>query len=560
MIDIDTRPVKGQDPWVYARKLFVRLLLVGATAMVVIGYSEYRQGLSTPFDKVMLPILATVTLAAAWVIARSRHLMMRALAVNAGLLIFYYEGILFQGVQSSDPISIYSLASIAQFLPGLYIALFVFLNRRAALVSWVIYGTVVAQFAYGVYLSDGSPNAALQHQVFGAILASHPCCILVLSFMTHLRRMIEEAKHESLAAKERFLAVVSHEVRSPLQTIVTSLELVEKAPQGPLMERSVRRIMGAATMLETQIRDLTAFTRLELTPELHITEIDLQALILAIEQTQQFNAQPKNLSLTLDLPECPLTVLADGPRLRQIIDNLVSNALKYTTSGGVTIGLRQEADGLIHCWVQDTGRGIAPDQVLRIFEPFVRIKAHPQERIEGSGLGLAVVRQLMGLMKGQLQVDSLLGQGTTMHLRLPLPMVSSMQDCEHLARPTSVLVVDDDADILQSITDLLKAWGVKEVIECPDGLSARQMLQSRPVDVALIDLQLPGASGYEVARSTRQAGPNIGIPLIAMSAIMLDKGTSGACAFTGYLPKPVGRQALVQAIVKVRSKASEKPA
>lgn len=559
MIDIDTRPVKGHDPWVYARKLFVRLLLVGATAMIVIGWTEYRQGLSTPFDKVMLPILATVTLATAWIIARSRRLMMRALAVNAALLIFYYEGILFQGVQSSDPVNIYSLASIAQFLPGLYIALFVFLNRRAALVSWLIYGTVVAQFGYGLYLSDGSPNAALQRQVFGAILAAHPCCILVLSFMTHLRRMIEEARHESIAAKERFLAVVSHEVRSPLQTIVSSLELVEKAPPGPLMERAMRRIMGAATLLETQIRDLTAFTRLELTPELHVAEIDLRALALAIEQTLQLQARPQGVSLNFDLPDGPLTVQADGARLRQVIDNLVSNALKYTTAGSVTLGLRQEADGLVHWWIQDTGRGIAPDQVLRVFEPFVRIKAHPQERIEGSGLGLAVVRQLVGLMKGQIQVDSVLGQGTTMHLWLPLPPVASPQDGEHLARPACVLVVDDDADILQCITDLLRAWGVAEVIECPDGLSARQMLQARPVDVALIDLQLPGASGYEVARSARLSGANQNTPLIAMSAVTLDKGVQGASAFDDYLPKPVSRQALVQTIVKA-CRASQRTA
>lgn len=550
--EIDTSPPQEQGPWAYARKVFVRLLLGGVAAMVLIGYTDYQEGLSTAVDKVMLPILAVVSLLVALLLSRSDKYMKPALGFNCVLLIIYYEGLLFQAVQSSDPVSTYSMASIAQFMPGLYIALFVFLNRHAALACWILYGTVAAQCGYGLYLTHGDEGVALQRQIYWAVLASHPCCIIVLSFMNHLRSMVESAKQEALASKERFLAVVSHEVRTPLQTIVSSLELVETTPPGPLLTRAIRRIMGAASMLETQIRDLTAFTKLELSPELHPTSVDLHQLAATIELTFQAPVQQKGLSLRLDLPAEPMVVDVDEARLRQILDNLIGNAIKYTESGHITLGLRRDNKEWVHWWVQDTGRGIPPDRIAQVFEPFVRIKSNPKERIEGSGLGLAVVRQLVGLMAGRIQVESAMAQGTTMHIRLPLADKPNTPFDATTNKPKRVLIVDDDIDILYAIRDLLQEWGVNLVATASDGLSACQMLREQSFDVALIDLQLPGASGYEVAQSARLHGPNGSTPLVAMSAASscLDKAASGSRAFCAYMPKPVNLAALKQTLMQ----------
>lgn len=543
------------DPFEQARRIFVKLLLLGAVIMAIIGYTDYRQGLSNTLDLVMLPTLICITLVSSWVVSRSHHRMRQMLILNALVLTFYYEGIFFQSVISDDMVSAYSLASTAQFLPGLYICLFVFFTRRAAQISWALYATLAAQCLLGLLVFDGPQANGTKEQLYIAILTSHPCCIIVLTFMNHLRRMIEEARKESMDAKERFLAMVSHEVRTPLQTIVSSLELIEANPSPTLMARSIRRVKGAAGMLEAQIRDLTTFTKLELTNELRPEPVDLDELSAQIEQALQGDAQQKGLSLKREVGnKLPPLVMADSARLRQIIDNLVSNALKYTSAGTVTIGVAHAPDGRIHWWVEDTGRGIPADRLQEVFEPFVRIKASPQERIEGSGLGLAVVRQLVGLMHGDIELRSELAHGTRFDIHLPLPIIEppSPGGGELGTPPDSALVVDDDPDILHTLCDLLRHWGVSHIETASDGDQADIALQGGRFDLALIDLQLPGRSGYAVAQAAHEHSPNAGAVLIAISAVGLDRQQAGAPRFDAYLPKPVSRHALLQAIQKAR--------
>ncbi|MFT3859457.1 MAG: ATP-binding protein [Aquabacterium sp.] len=530
----------------------MKLLLGGAVIMSLIAITDYRNGLSTPLDLVMLPALAVVTLISAWVVARSQRFMKPILAVNGLLFALYYEGLFLQSVMSTDMVGAYSLASTAQFLPGLYIALFVVLSKRAAQVCWLIYATLAVQCIYGLVMNpDTGPFTAMKTQLFVAILTAQPCCILVLTFMNHLRRMIEEARNESLAAKERFLAVVSHEVRSPLQTIVSSLELVEETTPRPIMERAVRRIRSAASMLEAQIRDLTAFTRLELTNDLQLETVDLAELASLAQQTHGEAAARKGLTWRTDLPAHPLIVKADGARLRQIIDNLAGNAIKYTAAGEITLGCRLTPEGACRFWMADTGRGIPPDMLHKVFEPFVRVKGSPQERIEGSGLGLAVVRQLVGLMRGRILVDSVVGQGTCVAIELPLPVVCAPAEGDAQPPPASVLVIDDDDSILQSICDLLRQWGVADIVTAADGRQAQEALDARRFDVALIDLQLPYLNGYEVARSARTSLYNAKSALVAMSAVQLDRRQANAGCFDSYLAKPVSRATLMQTVSQV---------
>jgi signal transduction histidine kinase/CheY-like chemotaxis protein len=554
MIQIETRPAPRQDAPHFARKTMVQLRLLGAVAMLLMGYTNYEGGLSTRFDLIMLGTLLVTTLGGALLITLNPRHMRKAAIVNASLFLIYLEAILFRAVVHTSSGGVNTFGSVTQFIPALYVALYVLLDKRAVLLSWLIYATIAVQCVYGLWLGQAAQTPAVQQQMYWAVLASHPCCILALSFMTHLRGLVDKTQHEAIQAKERFLAMVSHEVRSPLQTIVSSLDVFEVAPTGPAAQRAVARVRSAAAVLETQIRDLTAFTRLELSPDLHVDQVNLKTLLPEIEQVYREWALARGLALRVQAPSQDLLVQADGDRLRQVLDNLVSNAIKYTPHGSVTLGVEPQADGMTHLWVQDTGRGIPTHRIAQVFEPFVRIKANPQERIEGTGLGLAVVRQLVGLMQGQLEVDSTEGQGTTVHVRLPLPILkSSSPPTSTATRPQSALVVDDDIDILQAMAELLKAWGVEDVLTASDASTAARILSSRSVDVALIDLQLAASSGYEIARVARASQLNARTPLIAMSANALDQQTIGATAFCDYLPKPVARAALIQSVIKALS-------
>lgn len=552
MIEIDTRPAKRVDAWSLASRVFVRRLMAGVLAMVVVGYTSYNAGLLTSFHLLMLPVLIVVTLAVAVIIKFKPAFMRVALGFNGLVLMVYYQGIFFKAAQSHDNLNVFPIAAISQFLPGLYVAIFVLFNRRAALLCWLIYATVVAQCAYSLLGWGGVEPGLAQRQLYWAILAAHPCCIMLLSFTTDLRALVDETQHAAIEAKERFLAMVSHEVRSPLQTIVSSVELFESARTGPAADRAIARMKGAAAVLDTQIRDLTLFTRLELSPDLQLAPIDVSALCREMRQLHQEFARQRGLVLRVDEPWQSPAVMADGPRLRQVIENLLSNALKYTTKGQVTLGFDHEAEGSLHLWVRDTGPGIPPDQVRQVFEPFVRLKNASHQRVEGSGLGLAVVRQLVGLMAGRLAVDSQEGQGTTVHVHLPMATSGpSLPPPAFANRPLRVLVVDDDPSILTSVSELLEKWLGVIVIEAQDGAAAIDLLGRQPVDLALIDLQLPGASGYAVALAARQTVVNRQIPLMAVSAVPVDHSVAGAAAFNAHLSKPFSQADLVREMTRL---------
>lgn len=552
-IDIDTSLGDAKDPWQYARKVFVWLLLIGASAMAFVGYSDFQKGLATPVDLWMLPPLTVVTLVTAVMVAMSHARMKQALLLNCALLVVYYELCVFQSVLSTDVASAYSLASSSQFFPGLYIGLFVLTGRYATRVSWLIYLLLAGQCVYGLWGAPLLPGAEIKHQIYWSILAAHPCCIIMLTFMNHLRGMVEEARQDSLRAKEHFLAVVSHEVRSPLQTIVSSLELVEKAPPGPMHDRALHRMRSAAGLLETQIRDLTAFTRLELLPDFRPEPVRLGHVAALVDQTHQEVVRNKGLTLSVRLSTPDVEVLVDEARLRQIIDNLVSNATKYTDTGQITVGLEIDHQQCLHVWVQDTGRGIPSARLAQVFEPFVRIKAHPQERIEGSGLGLAVVRQLVGLMRGRLSVGSEEAKGTTINVRLPLPVLPSHQaHGQGVAPPQTVLIVDDDPEILQSLADLLVQWGVQRVLMAGDRQSACEQLACEDIDMAIVDLQLPDDNGVDIARFVRRGKRCAQLPMVALSASAAAQvAFLPGDAFQAFLPKPVTRETLISTVSRV---------
>jgi signal transduction histidine kinase len=234
-----------------------------------------------------------------------------------------------------------------------------------------------------------------------------------------LNRQIQEANQRKTA----FVTLVSHELRTPLTSMMGYTELLREGEGGPLSPRQ-REWLGIighnADRLETLIDDLLDTTRMELgIIELKPTPLDLRPLIEEVARALRPQIARNGQRLTLELAEALPAVVGDADRLRQILTNLLSNALKYTPSGGhITITAREDAGG-VRVAVQDTGIGLTPDEQAQLFTPFFRAQHDPTRRVGGTGLGLAITRALVELHGGAITVASVAGQGSTFSFTLP---------------------------------------------------------------------------------------------------------------------------------------------
>jgi signal transduction histidine kinase len=243
-----------------------------------------------------------------------------------------------------------------------------------------------------------------------------------------LRHMLEGLNRQIQGANQRktaFVTLVSHELRTPLASMLGYTELLLEGQGGPLGERQ-REWLGIighnANRLETLIDDLLDIARIEMGKlDLKPTPLDLMPLIQEVARALRPQIARKGQRLTLELAEALPAIVGDADRLRQILTNLLSNALKYTPSGGrITITARQDAGG-VRVAVQDTGIGLTPDEQAQLFTPFFRAQHETTPRVGGTGLGLAITRALVELHGGAITVTSVPGQGSTFSVMLPTP-------------------------------------------------------------------------------------------------------------------------------------------
>ena len=372
------------------------------------------------------------------------------------------------------------------------------------------------------------------------------------------RLALEEAQRAN-RLRDQFLAVVSHELRSPLAAIL----LWERVLRDPAIEQDLRTtaldaIHESATSQSLLVADLLDVSR-AINGKLHI---DLQAtsiervLLMAIENARP-QARARGLELRGDVAQGLGHVLGDARRLRQIIDNLVSNAIKCTEHGHVAITGRHDEQS-ITIEVHDTGCGIVAEHLPHVFEAFWQ--ADPTIAPEGLGLGLAVARQLVGLHGGTLSAASDgIGCGATFTLTLPRVVAAP---AEHPLQPQRiagirVLVVDDDPRILEGLQVLLRAAGAVVSI-ARTGATAYGVLERGEVDIVLSDITMTGEDGYSLMRRVRAAsGPMRLIPAIAISGRILDDNQQRAldAGFDRYLTKPIDVPQLISVIAQLRSHA-----
>jgi PAS domain S-box-containing protein len=314
--------------------------------------------------------------------------------------------------------------------------------------------------------------------------------------------------------KDQFLAMLAHELRNPLAPIRNAVELMRQVetldpsfqPNREMVERQVKNLARLVDDLLDVSRITQGSIRLRKEP------VELRSILeRAVDGTRSL-IESRGHQLVLELPRDPVRLDADPTRLEQVVTNLLNNAAKYTMPGG-NIWLSAELDGKVAVVrVRDTGIGVPPDVLERVFEPFVQTDGSLARTEGGLGIGLTLVRSLVEMHGGRVEAHSPgLGQGSEFTIRLParvaqpaeLPPPVSETAVRPLARPLRVLVVEDNVDAAESLATLLRVWG-HDVQVVHDGLQALDAARGRRPEVVLLDIGLPGLDGYQVARRLRE--------------------------------------------------------
>lgn len=324
----------------------------------------------------------------------------------------------------------------------------------------------------------------------------------------------------AVRAKTQFLSMVSHELRSPLQAILSSVDLLGMAIPPAEREQAIARIRRSSMVLGVQLRDLLTLARgeagkLEIRPE----SFEARALMDDVADVAGERARDKGLVFKLLMPREPIFAMADVLRISQVLANLVSNAIKYTERGHVALELEPAplGSGQLVFHVTDTGPGIPSARLATAFEPFERVGA-PGKADESAGIGLTIVRTVVKHLGGSVEIDSKEGQGTRVTVRVPALIEDPDAVHGHSDAMDAVLIVEDQGDIRASIHGLAMRLGYRCDV-ADSAAAAANYLAAAPYYTVLIDLDMPVKGGIELAMETRRLeGPNQNAYLVAMSA------------------------------------------
>lgn len=377
-------------------------------------------------------------------------------------------------------------------------------------------------------------------------------------------RLIDELRAARVAAdaasqaKSTFLATMSHEVRTPLNGILGMTQLMAMNSLDSTQRERVEVIRRSGETLLGTLNAVLDLSRIE-AGRLELTDGVVHPAQIAADSVSTFAASAglKGLSLTSSAgPEVAGGLRGDPVRLRQIIDNLVGNAIKFTANGSVHLSVALQ-DGQLVFEVRDTGPGIAPEDLSRIFSPFEQADGSHRRAHEGSGLGLAICRQLAELMKGRLEAESVMGRGSVFRLTVPAEAAEAIpnqnaQPVNDALDSFSVLVAEDNETNRTVIRSLLEHLGAQpHLVE--NGRQAIEALGLRPFQLILMDVQMPVMDGLEATRAIRRgdagrAGADV--PIIGLTGNAMDHQVAEclAAGMTSVVPKPIELPVLVAAI------------
>ncbi len=362
-------------------------------------------------------------------------------------------------------------------------------------------------------------------------------------------------------AKSTFLANMSHELRTPLNGILGYAQILMRDQTLPEKHKDgVAIIQRSGEYLLTLINDILDLAKVEAGRiELYPSDFNLDQFLQGIVELFQMRAQQKGIAFIPEkLSHLPEAVHADEKRLRQVIINLLGNAVKFTSHGGVSFKIGYH-DGLIRFQIEDTGAGIAPADLEKIFLPFQQV-GDAKFRAEGTGLGLSITKKLVDMMGGELHVESVLGHGSTFWFALELPEAEGVVKTAGTDKPViigyegarrKILATDDKWENRAVLVNLLTPMGF-EVIEADDGEQSIQKARECQPDLILTDLVMPIIDGFEATRQMRKIPTLKDIPIIAVSASVFDWHQKG-CLDAGcndFMAKPFRGDTLFEMLQK----------
>ena len=362
-------------------------------------------------------------------------------------------------------------------------------------------------------------------------------------------------------AQEQFLALLAHELRNPLAPIVNAVHVLQAAagrnPQAAPMIATIRR---QAQQLARIVDDLLDVSRVQL-GKIHLSEepVDLARLALVCVDTLKTSGKSHGRAVITQIPVEPLVVMGDPGRLEQVIWNLLDNGLKYSPpTSSIEVSVTREDDTAV-LRVRDHGIGISPDMLSRIFEAFTQADTDVRRAQGGLGLGLALVRALVEQHHGRVTAQSEgPDRGSLFEVRLPVsrqapPVLTGPPPTVPVQRPRRVLVVEDGVDAREALRALLEQCG-HEVRTAEDGPRALEVVRTWRLDVALVDIGLPGMSGYELAGQLRRTPFGEELLLVAVTGYGQadDRSRAAASGFDAHLVKPVSPEALLELIAADR--------
>jgi len=384
-------------------------------------------------------------------------------------------------------------------------------------------------------------------------------------------RLLQEAQ-QGVRRRDEFLAMLAHELRNPLASIVNGIDLMRVCGMADPDSEQARDIIGRqAQHMSHLLQDLFDVSRITKGKiSLQPKTIDIVQAVRESVETRHGELSMDGIGVSISLPDEPIDVNADPTRLQQILSNLLSNAAKYTPSGGrIEISIARDGENVV-IRVRDTGIGIAGDKLTEIFEPFVQLKQSHSRPSEGLGIGLTLVKRLVELHGGKVAAASDgPDRGSEFTVRLPAHAPSSNRlrnhsngdgpsnAAERTETPLRIVVIDDNDDIRRTLSSLLKLRG-HDVMLAPDGNQGLAIIDEIQPDFALIDIGLPGLDGYEVARRVRANPKNRELKLIAITGYGHpdDRRRALDAGFDDHLVKPV----LQQDLAGIFQRSTEVPA